>query len=180
MKFERLKIPDIILITPQVFEDERGWFLESYSQKEFERNGIKVDFVQDNYSHSVRRVLRGLHFQKPPLAQDKLVRVTQGVVFDVAVDLRKKSPTFGQWVGITLSVKDKKMLFIPQGFAHGFVTISDTADFEYKVSNYYSPRHDRGLRWDDPDVGIVWPIASPILNEKDKRLSRFKELGKIF
>lgn len=180
MEFSPLKIPDVILITPRVFDDARGFFLESYKKNVFQENGIDVDFVQDNHSLSKKGVLRGLHFQKPPMAQDKLVWVVTGEVFDVAVDLRKKSPTFGQWVGMKLSGDSKQMLFIPKGFAHGFVTLSDTAHFEYKVSNLYSPDHDSGLAWDDPKVGITWPIASPILNEKDKKQPRLGEVSDIF
>jgi dTDP-4-dehydrorhamnose 3,5-epimerase len=180
MEFVRQKISDVILITPKVFEDARGFFLESYKKNVFQANGITVDFVQDNHSFSKKGVLRGLHFQKPPMAQDKLVRVVTGEVFDVVVDLRKHSPTFGQWLGIILSETNKQMLFIPKGFAHGFLALSATADFEYKVSNLYSPENDSGLLWNDPEVGIDWPIKDPFLNDKDKKQPRFKELGEIF
>ena len=180
MEFVRQKIEEVILITPKVFEDARGFFLETYSQKVFQENGIEVNFVQDNHSFSKKGVLRGLHFQKPPMAQDKLVRVVKGEVFDVAVDLRKDSLTCGQWVGANLSSDNRQMLFIPKGFAHGFLTLSDTADFEYKVSNLYAPKYDCGLLWDDPDVGIVWPIRQPVLNDKDKTQPRFAEVRNIF
>jgi dTDP-4-dehydrorhamnose 3,5-epimerase len=180
MEFERLKIPDIILITPRIFRDERGFFLETYSKEIFWENGITVNFVQDNHSFSKKGVLRGLHYQAPPMAQDKLVTVVTGEVFDVAVDLRKKSPTFGKWVGLTLSGDDQKMLFIPKGFAHGFITLSEVAHFEYKVSNVYSPEHDRGLSWNDPDIGIAWPIEKPQLNTKDSQQPRLKEIEDIF
>jgi dTDP-4-dehydrorhamnose 3,5-epimerase len=180
MEFTKQKIANVLLITPRVFEDARGFFLETYSKKLFQENGISVDFVQDNQSFSKKGVLRGLHFQKPPMAQDKLVRVVKGEVFDVAVDLRAQSPTFGQWVGVTLSGENKQMLFVPRGFAHGFLTLSDTADFEYKVSNLYSPENDSGLLWNDQDVGIDWPITDPILNEKDKKQPRLAEVGNIF
>lgn len=180
MKFEKLQIPDIILITPKVFEDERGFFLETYSQRVFQENGINANFVQDNHSFSKQGVLRGLHFQKPPMAQDKLVRVVTGQVFDVAVDLRKASPTFGKWVGVLLSADNKQMVFVPKGFAHGFLTLSATANFEYKVSNFYAPEYDSGLIWDDPEVGIEWPIQNPILHEKDKQHLGLAQLGDIF
>jgi len=180
MEFVRQKISDVILITPKVFEDTRGFFLESYKKDVFRANGIAVNFVQDNHSFSKKGVLRGLHFQKPPMAQDKLVRVVTGEVFDVAVDLRKSSPTFGQWLGVILSETNKQMLFIPKGFAHGFLVLSATANFEYKVSNFYSPENDSGLLWNDPEVGIDWPIKDPLLNDKDKKQPRLKELGEIF
>jgi dTDP-4-dehydrorhamnose 3,5-epimerase len=180
MEFEKQKISEVILITPKVFEDARGFFMETYSQKIFRENGIDVNFVQDNHSFSKKGVLRGLHFQKSPLAQDKLTRVIKGEVFDVVVDLRRQSPTFGQWLGLILSEENRQMLFIPKGFAHGFLTLSDTADFEYKVSNLYSPENDSGLFWNDPDVGIDWPIKNPILNDKDKKQPRLKELGEVF
>jgi len=154
--------------------------METYSQKIFRENGIDVNFVQDNHSFSKKGVLRGLHFQKPPMAQDKLARVIKGEVFDVVVDLRRQSPTFGQWLGLILSEENRQMLFIPKGFAHGFLTLSATADFEYKVSNLYSPENDSGLLWNDPEVGIDWPIKNPILNDKDKKQPRLKELGEVF
>jgi dTDP-4-dehydrorhamnose 3,5-epimerase len=180
MQFESLQIPDIILITPKVFEDARGFFLESYRKDIFRENGVDVDFVQDNHSFSVKGVLRGMHFQKPPMAQDKLVRVVTGEIFDVVADLRKKSPTFGRWFGMKLSGDSQQMLFIPKGFAHGFLTLSDTAHFEYKVSNFYSPEHDCGLLWNDPDVKIDWPLSQPLLNDKDSHQPRLAELKDIF
>ncbi|MCI0494987.1 dTDP-4-dehydrorhamnose 3,5-epimerase, partial [candidate division KSB1 bacterium] len=152
-KFQRLKIPDVILIEPKVHTDSRGFFLETYKRSEFINNGILEKFVQDNFSHSSRGTLRGLHFQKPPKAQAKLVMVLQGEVFDVAVDIRKNSPTYSQWVGLTLSDKKAQMLYIPVGFAHGFCVLSDQADFIYKVSDEYSPELDSGIRWNDPDIG---------------------------
>lgn len=176
MNFRELSLPGLILIEPAVFEDERGFFLERYSQKAFQSNGIPVDFVQDNQSQSVRHVLRGLHFQLPPFAQDKLVWVTQGEVFDAAVDLRKTSATFGKWEGALLSGTNKSMLFIPKGFAHGFVVLSERADFLYKVSNVYSAAHDCGLIWNDPDIGIEWPVETPILSKKDRLLPSLQDL----
>jgi len=175
-KFQRLKIPDVILIEPKVHTDSRGFFLETYKRSEFINNGILEKFVQDNFSHSSRGTLRGLHFQKPPKAQAKLVMVLQGEVFDVAVDIRKNSPTYSQWVGLTLSDKKAQMLYIPVGFAHGFCVLSDQADFIYKVSDEYSPELDSGIRWNDPDIGIDWPISSPLLSEKDLLLPLLKDV----
>jgi len=159
-----------------VFEDERGFFLERYNQKAFHANGITVDFVQDNHSQSVKHVLRGLHFQTPPFAQDKLVWVTRGIVFDAAVDLRKQSATFGKWEGVELSETNKSMLFIPQGFAHGFVVLSERADFSYKVSSLYSADHERGLMWNDPNIGLAWPVENPILSRRDQELPSLQHL----
>jgi dTDP-4-dehydrorhamnose 3,5-epimerase len=163
-----LAIPDVILIEPKVFGDERGYFFESFNQALFEAAvGKSVQFVQDNHSRSVKNVLRGLHFQiKQP--QGKLVRVVQGEVFDVAVDLRKSRKTFGQWVGEILSADNKRQLWIPEGFAHGFVVLSDTAEFLYKTTAYYAPAYERSILWNDPDIGIAWPIqGDPVLSIKD-------------
>ena len=168
MKATLTAIPDVIVIEPDVFGDERGFFLESYNKRTFkELTGTDPDFVQDNHSRSARNVLRGLHYQiRQP--QGKLVRVTHGEVFDVAVDLRKKSPMFGQWVGKRLSAQNKKQLWIPAGFAHGFVVLSDTAEFLYKTTDYYAPEHERYIRWDDPELAIQWPDGiEPILSGKD-------------
>jgi len=180
MKFEKLSVDRLTVITPKVFEDDRGFFLESYNKKEFAKNNIDVNFVQNNHSHSSKGVLRGLHFQVEPFAQDKLVRVTRGKVFDVAVDLRKNSKTFGKWAGVELTEDNKKMFFIPKGFAHAFLTLSDNVDFTYKVSNFYSAEHDRGLLWNDSDIGIKWPIKNPILSEKDQKQPKLKDLKDIF
>lgn len=180
MNFQELNIKGLFLITPKVFEDDRGFFLESYNKKIFEENGIDIDFIQDNHSRSSKGVLRGLHFQRPPFAQDKLVRVTRGEVFDVAVDLRHDSETFGKWEGVTLSEDNKQMFLIPKGFAHGFLVVSDTADFQYKVSNLYSKEHDGGVKWDDPAIGIEWPLENVVLSEKDKKQPLLGELDKIF
>ena len=175
MQATRLAIPDVVVFEPKVFGDERGFFFESFNQKIFEEaTGLKREFVQDNHSKSQKGVLRGLHYQLPPMAQGKLVRVTQGEVFDVAVDIRKNSPTFGQWVSANLSAENNKQMWIPEGFAHGFITLSETAEFLYKTTNYYSPEHERCIAWDDKTVNIGWPegVAAQ-LSAKDK-------LGKAF
>ena len=163
-------IPDVKIIEPKVFGDERGYFYESYSQRQFdEAVGRYVEFVQDNHSRSVRGVLRGLHYQLPPFAQAKLVRCTVGQVFDVVVDIRRRSPTFGQWVGQVLSAENKRQLWIPEGFAHGFVTLSEHAEFLYKTTGYYAPAHDRGVLWNDPAIAIAWPDCGPLqLSGKDQ------------
>jgi dTDP-4-dehydrorhamnose 3,5-epimerase len=169
MKVIRTEIPEVLILEPKVFEDPRGFFLESYNRKTFmEATGLDVEFVQDNHSRSGKNVLRGLHYQigQP---QGKLIRVTFGEVWDVAVDLRKSSSTFGKWVSIHLKGLSKQMAWIPPGFAHGFVVTSDVADVQYKTTDYYSPQHERVLLWNDAEVGIRWPVASPILNERDKR-----------
>ncbi|EIE0052933.1 dTDP-4-dehydrorhamnose 3,5-epimerase, partial [Salmonella enterica] len=154
---------------PKVFSDERGFFMESFNQKVFEEAvGRKIEFVQDNHSKSTKGVLRGLHYQVEPYAQGKLVRCIAGEVFDVAVDIRKDSETFGKWVGVNISSENKRQLWIPEGFAHGFLVLSDSADFLYKTSNYYSPIHERGIVWNDPTININWPInIDKILSEKD-------------
>ena len=168
MKFTRLEIPDLVLIEPKVFGDDRGFFYESFNRQVFAQGvGADPDFVQDNHSRSSRGVLRGLHYQIQQ-AQGKLVRVVQGRVFDVAVDLRRSSPTFGKWVGAELSGENKHMLWVPPGFAHGFVTLSDTAEFLYKTTDYYAPAHERSILWSDPQIGIRWPIDfEPVLAKKD-------------
>jgi dTDP-4-dehydrorhamnose 3,5-epimerase len=164
------------LIKPKVFQDERGFFLESYSEKVFAENGINAKFVQDNHSLSVRKgVLRGFHFQNPPFDQAKLVRVTRGKVFDVIVDLRKDSETFGKWESFELSAENFQMLFIPRGFAHAYCTLEDNTEFMYKVDNFYEPVADSGLIWNDPDLNINWPIENPVLSEKDAKLQKFRE-----
>jgi len=169
MRAEQLAIPEVVLFTPKVFGDERGFFFESFNARVFtEATGLSPDFVQDNHSRSVRGVLRGLHYQLPPHAQGKLVRVTQGEVFDVAVDIRRSSPTFGQWVGAHLSAENKCQLWIPPGFAHGFVTLSETAEFLYKTTDYYAPQAERCIAWNDADIGIAWPYEDiPQLSGKD-------------
>jgi dTDP-4-dehydrorhamnose 3,5-epimerase len=178
--FQKLQIPDVILIEPKVYSDSRGFFIETYKKSEFIENGIVEDFVQDNWSHSTKGTLRGLHFQKQPKAQAKMVMVLKGEVFDVAVDIRKGSPTFGQWVGLTLTEKKAQMLYIPAGFAHGFCVLSNKADFVYKVSDEYSRELDRGIFWNDPDIGIKWPISDPLLSEKDLSLPLLKDVDLDF
>lgn len=174
MNVIKTEIPDVLIFEPKVFGDERGFFFESFNQKVFEEAvGRKVEFVQDNHSKSSKGVLRGLHYQLEPYAQGKLVRCVVGEVFDVAVDIRKSSSTFGKWVGVNLSAENKRQLWIPEGFAHGFLVLSETAEFVYKTTNYYHPESDRGIIWNDPDIGIEWPkIKSLILSEKDKKHSR--------
>ena len=169
MQAQRLAIPDVVLLTPTVFGDERGFFFESFNATTFAAAvGVDVTFVQDNHSKSQRGVLRGLHYQLPPMAQGKLVRVVQGEVYDVAVDVRRASPTFGHWVAERLSAENKRQLWIPAGFAHGFLTLSDTAEFIYKTTAPYSPAHERCIAWDDPAIGIDWPFdRAPLLSGKD-------------
>ena len=170
MQAQRLAIPDVVLFTPKVFGDERGFFFESFKQSVFEAaTGLRRAFVQDNHSKSQRGVLRGLHYQLPPKAQGKLVRVVQGEVFDVAVDIRKSSPTFGRWVGARLSAENKQQMWIPEGFAHGFVTLSETAEFLYKTTDYYAPECERCIAWDDPAIGVDWHFpGTPQLSAKDR------------
>lgn len=181
MQAMRLSIPDVILFTPRVFGDERGFFFESFNQAAFEAlSGLSCAFVQDNHSKSQAGVLRGLHYQLPPKAQGKLVRVVQGEVFDVAVDIRKQSPTFGQWVGARLSSENNQQLWIPEGFAHGFLTLSETAEFLYKTTNFYDPAYERCIAWNDVDLNIQWPLEhEPVLSGKDQQGVMFK-LGELF
>lgn len=169
MKVTATAIPGVLIIEPRVFGDERGFFFESYNQQAFdEAVGSKIVFVQDNHSKSAKNVLRGLHYQLPPKAQGKLVRVVQGEVFDVAVDIRKDSTTYGQWVGQMLSADNKKQLWIPPGFAHGFLALSETAEVQYKTTDYYAPGYERCIAWDSPKIGINWPLAvTPLLSAKD-------------
>lgn len=177
MKIIDTTIPELKIIEPAVFGDERGFFFESFNTKKFEDAiGYSVDFVQDNHSKSSKGVLRGLHYQLAPHGQGKLVRCVAGEVFDVAVDIRKSSPTFGQWVGVYLSAENKRQFWIPVGFAHGFVTLSETAEFLYKATNYYSPESERGILWNDEKIGIEWPISvEPILSVKDKNAKMLLE-----
>ena len=171
MQATRLSIPDVILFTSKVFGDERGFFFESFNQQVFEDlTGLKPNFVQDNHSKSQQGVLRGLHYQLPPKAQGKLVRVVQGEVFDVAVDIRKSSPTFGKWVGEILSAENKRQMWIPEGFAHGFLTLSDTAEFLYKTTDYYAPELERCIAWNDSSINAGWPFSgTPVLSGKDQQ-----------
>ena len=176
MNIIKTNIPDVLIIEPQVFGDERGFFLESFNQKTFaEKTGIATQFIQDNHSRSAKNVLRGLHYQiKQP--QGKLVRVVIGEVFDVAVDLRKNSSTFGEWSGCLLSAENKRQIWIPAGFAHGFVVLSDIADFLYKSTDYYAPEHERCILWNDPELGIDWHFQEqPILSAKDRQAPPLKE-----
>jgi dTDP-4-dehydrorhamnose 3,5-epimerase len=177
MKFTETELKGVWLMEPVVHEDNRGFFLESFSSREMESLGLPGQFVQDNHSRSLSKgVVRGIHFQKPPFAQSKLVRVVRGSVFDVVVDLRTGSKTFGTWVGVTLSDINKKMLFIPKGFGHGYCTLTDDSEFLYKVDAYYSAQHDAGVRWNDPDIGIQWPVTDPTLSQKDLALPLLKDL----
>jgi dTDP-4-dehydrorhamnose 3,5-epimerase len=178
--FKRLSIPDVILIEPQSFSDDRGFFFESFKESDFFANGIDKKFVQDNFSHSVNSVIRGLHFQKAPKAQAKLVIVLKGKISDVAVDIRKNSPTYGKWVSEILSGDTHNLLYVPEGFAHGFCVISDEADVLYKVSNEYSQEHERSIIWNDPKLDIQWPIKKPIISNKDNKLSLLENLDNDF
>ena len=168
-EFEKLEIPEVILITPKAFSDERGFFMESYKESGFKANGINFEFKQDNHSKSSKKVLRGLHYQLDPYAQGKLVRVITGKIFDVAVDIRKGSPTFGKWVSAELSEDNKKMLWIPPGFAHGFLSLEDNTNVLYKSTNEYNKESERGILWNDPEIGIKWPFNNPLLSDKDKK-----------
>lgn len=175
MEFIKTKIEGVYIIEPKVFGDQRGYFMETYNEKEFKEHGLNYMFVQDNQSKSKKGVLRGLHFQKK-FPQAKLVRAVSGEVFDVAVDLRKNSPTYGKWVGVVLSSDNKRMFMVPRGFAHGFVVLSETAEFAYKCDEFYHPEDEGGLMWNDEEIGIEWPIdIEPILSEKDKKYLSLKE-----
>ncbi|MHA8113302.1 dTDP-4-dehydrorhamnose 3,5-epimerase [Kosakonia cowanii] len=178
MNVIKTDIPDVLIFEPKVFGDDRGFFFESFSQKVFEEAvGRKVEFVQDNHSKSSKGVLRGLHYQLEPYAQGKLVRCVVGEVFDVAVDIRKDSPTFAKWVGVNLSAENKRQLWIPEGFAHGFLVLSETAEFVYKTTNYYHPESDRGIVWNDPIIDISWPNINPLLlSDKDLAAKRIDSL----
>ncbi|AIM16160.1 dTDP-4-dehydrorhamnose 3,5-epimerase [Bacillus sp. X1(2014)] len=170
MNIKETHLPGVMLIEPMVFSDQRGWFMESYNQKVLEQVGIDVHFVQDNRSYSkMKGTLRGLHYQLEPKAQAKLVTCLKGAIFDVAVDIRKNSPTYAKWVGVTLSSENKRQLFIPKGFAHGFLTLTDDVEVQYKVDEFYAPAYDRSIRWNDETIGIKWPLPmTPILSKKDE------------
>ncbi|WP_195972826.1 dTDP-4-dehydrorhamnose 3,5-epimerase [Clostridium thermobutyricum] len=181
-KFIETKIKDLYIIEPKVFGDNRGYFMETYSKKAFNEAGLTMEFVQDNESRSKKGVLRGLHFQTKH-TQGKLVRVTDGAVYDVAVDLRKGSPTYGQWEGILLTAENKKQFYVPEGFAHGFLVVSDYATFNYKCTDFYAPEYDGGILWNDPDIGVEWPlegIEEILLSEKDKNQKRLKDVNLPF
>lgn len=180
MKITKTKLDGVVIIEPDVFGDNRGFFMESWNKKKMVEAGLDYDFVQDNHSKStVKGTLRGVHFQKGDKAQAKLVRCVKGAVLDVAVDLRRNSPTFKQWVGVELSEENKKQLLIPRGFGHGFVTLTDDVEFLYKADNYYAPEADAGIRWNDPEIGVEWGVENPILSEKDKK-NPFLKNAEIF
>ncbi len=178
--FKKQIIPEIILIKLDVFTDERGYFMETYKHSDFAEAGILEYFVQDNCSKSLQFVLRGLHYQKNPKAQGKLVYCSKGKIFDVAVDIRKGSPTYAQWVAIELSEDNDSVLYIPPGFAHGFIVLSKTAEVIYKCTEEYSPENDRGIIWNDPDIKIIWPVENPVLSEKDKKLPTLRAADNNF
>ena len=177
MKVEKTKLDGLLIITPEIFEDERGFFLESFNVNRYKKAGINFDFVQDNHSRSHKGVLRGLHYQKTK-PQGKLVRVIKGEVYDVAVDIRQGSLTYGQWEAVILSEENKIQFWVPPGFAHGFVVLSETADFEYKCTNYYDPHDEGSLLWNDPDLNILWPIDSPKLSQKDANAGLLADIKK--
>lgn len=182
-EFKKLENIDLILIKPRVFRDNRGSFAETYKKDDFEGAGIRGEFVQDNYSKSGYGVLRGLHFQTEPYAQAKIVRCIRGVVYDVAVDLRKRSPTFGKYIAVILSEYNHHQLYVPKGYAHGFLVLSDTAEVIYKVDNIYAPENEGGLIWNDPDLGISWPVDDPVIAKKDESwptLSSLIETDRLF
>ena len=177
MTIVKTKVLDLYILEPKVFDDHRGWFMESWSRKVLEDAGLCYDFVQDNHSFSAKKgVLRGLHFQKGSAAQAKLVRCARGRVLDVAVDLRKGSPTYKKWAAIELSAENKRQLLIPRGFAHGFLTLTDDVEFLYKADNYYAPDADAGIRWNDPQIGVDWGIIDPIMSEKDANAPFLKDI----
>jgi dTDP-4-dehydrorhamnose 3,5-epimerase len=174
----KLSMEGLQLITPKKFGDARGFFSETYNAKAFKAAGIALDFVQDNQSLSADHgTIRGLHFQTPPFAQDKLVRVLRGSILDIAVDLRRNSPTCGQWISVELSAENWNQLLVPIGFAHGFCTLEPNTEVLYKVTNYYSPEHDKGILWNDPDLGIPWPIETAVLSDKDRKQPRLRDMG---
>ncbi len=181
MKLINTDIEGVYIIEPKVFGDHRGWFMEIYNKKKLAEQGLKVDFIQDNHSFSEKKgTLRGLHFQINPKAQAKLVRCTRGKILDVAVDIRVGSPTYKKWITVELSEENKKQLFIPKGFAHGFVTLTDNVEVQYKVDEYYFPENDRSIRYDDPDIGVNWGIDNPILSEKDAKAPLLKDSDNNF
>ena len=181
MKITKTKLEGVVIIEPDVFGDNRGFFMESWNKKKMAEAGLDYDFVQDNHSKStVKGTLRGIHFQKGDKAQAKLVRCVKGSVLDVAVDLRRNSPTFKQWVGVELSEENKKQLLIPRGFGHGFVTLTDDVEFLYKADNYYAPEADAGIRWNDPEIGVEWGVENPLLSEKDKNNLFLEDCKELF
>jgi len=182
MNFIKSKLDGVLIIEPNVFGDHRGWFTETYNQESFEKTGLALNFVQDNHSFSAAKgTLRGLHYQLAPKAQTKLVRCTKGSIYDVAVDIRKGSTTYGEWFGIELTAENKKQLLVPKGFAHAFMTLTDDVEVQYKVDELYSPENDRGIIWSDSDIGIEWPMAiTPVLSGKDEKAPRLKDAENNF
>ena len=184
MDIQETKLKGVYLITPQIFGDERGWFMESWSRRKFEAAGIQVEFVQDNQSFSAKKgTLRGLHYQLNPMCQAKLLRCTRGEIYDVVVDIRRGSPQYAQWMGVRISAENKKQLFVPRGFAHGFITLADDTEVQYKADNYYAPECDGNIRWNDPAIGIEWGMEPTVLSEKDRRaplLSERSELNFVY
>ena len=174
-EFKQMKLPGLVLIQPRVFGDSRGYFLETYKRSDFTSNGIDLDFVQDNHSFSTRNVIRGLHYQAPPAGQGKLVSVIKGSVWDVAVDIRQDSPHYLQWEAVELTENNHAMLFIPPGFAHGFIALSDKVHFLYKCTAEYAPKCEQGIRWDDPQINIEWPVENPVVSERDAKLPTLEE-----
>lgn len=177
---QKLRIPELLLFTPEIRRDDRGFFVEIYKATDFAAQGLKKNFRQVNHSRSQKDVIRGLHYQLEPAAQGKLLRVVVGEIFDVAVDIRDGSPTFGRWAGVTLKAADEQLLYIPEGFAHGFCALTDSAELEYFSTAEYSPAHERGILWNDPAVGIRWPVTNPILSKKDSQLPPLKAAEKNF
>jgi dTDP-4-dehydrorhamnose 3,5-epimerase len=180
MKRSATRFDSVWILEPRVFHDPRGWFLESWNRRLFAEAGLDVEFVQDNHSLSVRNVLRGIHFQAPPRAQAKLVRCTSGRIWDVVVDIRHGSPTYGQWEAAELDAESQRMLFVPIGFAHGFCVLSETAEIQYKCSDFHAPECSCGIRWDDPALGVEWPLRGPLLSEADQELPPLAELPPYF
>ncbi|MGO4694207.1 dTDP-4-dehydrorhamnose 3,5-epimerase [Paenibacillus sp. 2TAB26] len=182
MKYTKTELEGVLLLEPSVFGDHRGWFMETYSTAKFKEIGLELEFVQDNESFSAAKgTLRGLHYQLNPKAQTKLIRCTKGAIFDVAVDIRQGSPTYGQWYGVELSADNKAQLLVPKGFAHGFMTLTEDVEVQYKVDELYAPECDRGIVWNDPSIGIKWPInISPILSDKDAKAPLFKDAEQNF
>ncbi|MDA1169199.1 MAG: dTDP-4-dehydrorhamnose 3,5-epimerase [bacterium] len=179
-EFQKTKLEGVIVITPKVFPDERGEFAELFKHSEFAANGIDVNVVQINYSKSKKHALRGLHYQLPPKAQGKVVQVSSGSAFDVAVDIRKDSATYGQWVGVTLTAEEKNMLYIPPGFAHGFCALEENTEFVYYCTEEYSKEHERGIFWNDPAIGIQWPVQSPIVSQRDAAYPTLANVEKTY
>lgn len=178
MKLVKTKLDGVVIIEPPVFGDNRGFFMESYNKRKFKEIGIELELIQDNHSLSTEAgIIRGLHYQSAPMAQTKVVRVLTGAIYDVAVDIRPDSPSFGEWVGVVLSEENKRQLLVPKGFAHGFCTLVPNTNVLYKVDEYYSPEHDKGILWNDPDLNIDWPTRNPILSEKDQKQPLFRELA---